>query len=106
MLGNKWTVLTMAFLFTHQGPARFSRLRRAMPGISQRMLTATLRALERDGLVQRHYYPDIPPRVEYELTLLGQEMLKALEPYGLWMKAQWSTIQSSRKSYDQTVQPK
>ena len=101
MLGNKWTILTMGYLFAHRVPVRFSALRKALPGISQRMLTATLRTLERDGLVQRYYYPDIPPRVEYELTALGMEMLTALESYGSWMKTRWSAIQSARKSYDQ-----
>jgi len=101
MLGNKWTVLTMGFLSNHRNPVRFSRMKKGLPDISQRMLTATLRTLERDGLVMRHYYPDIPPRVEYELTSVGLEMLAALESYGCWMKASWSGIQAARRSFDE-----
>src|SRR5947209_14551566 len=73
-VGDKWTVLVVSTL--GDGPKRFNELRRALGSISQRMLTLTLRGLERDGLVTRTVFPTIPPRVEYELTRLGRSLLK------------------------------
>ena len=75
-VGDKWSLLVIATL--EQRPdrrGRFSELKRSIPGISQRMLTATVRNLERDGLLTRHWYPEIPPRVEYELTKLGKGLM-------------------------------
>src|SRR5215475_4673773 len=73
-VGDKWTVLVVSAL--GNGPKRFNELRRGLGSISQRMLTLTLRALERDGLVKRTVFPTIPPRVDYELTPLGRSLLK------------------------------
>ena len=73
-VGDKWTVLVVKIL--GRGPMRFNELKRTIDGISQRMLTLTLRALERDGLVTRTVYPSVPPRVEYELTALGRSLLR------------------------------
>lgn len=82
-VGDKWTVLVVGTLCS--GPMRFNEIRRAVDGISQRMLTLTLRGLERDGLVTRTVFPTIPPRVDYELTELGRtlkEPLNTLQPRG------------------------
>src|SRR5271170_3772639 len=75
-VGDKWSVLTVAML--GDGPKRFSELRRSIEGISQRMLTLTLRGLERDGLVTRTVFPTIPPRVDYELTKQGLTLLEPI----------------------------
>ncbi|VTZ65931.1 winged helix-turn-helix transcriptional regulator [Sinorhizobium medicae] len=75
-LGDKWAILVVSMLALSPGaPMRFGAIRRGIPDISQRMLTLTLRNLERDGLVVRYYYPEVPPRVEYELTTRGKSML-------------------------------
>lgn len=103
MLGNKWTVLCMGVL--HLSPAnraRFSQIRDALPGISQRMLTQTLRQLERNGLVIRHYFPTIPPRVEYEISEVGKEMLQALTAYTDWAKARWPDIAQAREGFSES----
>ncbi|RYG70791.1 transcriptional regulator, partial [bacterium] len=75
-LGDKWTILVMSYLAVAPGhKLRFSELKRGIEGITQRMLTLTLRNLQRDGLLVRHYFPEVPPRVEYELTPMGASML-------------------------------
>jgi DNA-binding HxlR family transcriptional regulator len=71
------------------------------PDISQRMLTLTLRNLERDGLVSRHYYPELPPRVEYELTERGCSMLEPLAGFTRWIRDTWQDIEASRRAYDE-----
>src|ERR1700755_3143791 len=81
-VGDKWTVLGVSTL--GEGPKRFNELRRALGSISQRMLTLTLRSLERDGLVTRTVFPSIPPKVEYELTALGRSLLVPVSGIGLW----------------------
>src|SRR6266513_2808000 len=81
-VGDKWTVLVVSTL--GDGPKRFNELRRALGSISQRMLTLTLRGLERDGLVTRTIFSTIPPRVEYELTRLGRGLSKPVEALGKW----------------------
>jgi DNA-binding HxlR family transcriptional regulator len=75
-IGDKWTVMVVGVL--HQGPMRYNQIRRAVEGISQRMLTLTLKGLEEDGLVNRTMYPTIPPRVDYELTDLGRKLIVPL----------------------------
>jgi DNA-binding HxlR family transcriptional regulator len=70
-------------------------------GITQRMLTLTLRNLERDGLLVRHYFPEVPPRVEYELTEMGASMLPALEGFTSWIRDHWPRIEESRRAYDE-----
>jgi DNA-binding HxlR family transcriptional regulator len=82
------------------GPRRFNELRKALGSISQRMLTLTLRALERDGLVTRTVFPTIPPRVEYELTKLGRSLLVPVIELGLWPRKNRSAIQNARQRYD------
>src|SRR5512132_1636630 len=81
-VGDKWTVLVVSTL--GDVPKRFSELRRALGSISQRMLTLTLRGLERDGLVTRTVFPTIPPRVDYELTDLGRGLWQPVEALGKW----------------------
>ena len=81
-IGDKWTVLVVQTLA--EGPKRFNELRREIPSVSQRMLTLTLRNLERDGLVTRTIYPEVPPRVEYRLTPWGQALCPALDAILQW----------------------
>ncbi|TCV96356.1 HxlR family transcriptional regulator [Luteibacter rhizovicinus] len=97
-VGDKWTVLIVVLL--GDGPKRFNEIKRMVGGISQRMLTFTLRGLERDGLVTRTVYPTTPPRVDYELTKLGSTLWTAVEPLGSWARNHVSEILTSRKQYD------
>ena len=102
-LGDKWTILVMSHLAVADGHRlRFSALKGGIEGITQRMLTLTLRNLERDGLLKRHYFPEVPPRVEYELTAMGASMLPALEGFTSWIRANWPRIAESRAEYDST----
>jgi len=101
-VGDKWTVLVVWTLA--DGPKRFNGLRKALGSISQRMLTLTLRALERDGLVTRTVFPTIPPRVEYELTKLGRSLLVPVSELGLWARKNRSAIQNARRLYDSDSQ--
>jgi DNA-binding HxlR family transcriptional regulator len=97
-IGDKWTVYVVGLL--SNGPMRFNELRRAVGSISQRMLTLTLRGLERDGLVTRTVYPTIPPRVDYELTDLGQTLISILAPLGRWAVENRQTVERSRSKFD------
>jgi DNA-binding HxlR family transcriptional regulator len=97
-VGDKWTVLVVSTL--GDGPKRFNELRRALGSISQRMLTLTLRGLERDGLVRRTVFPTIPPRVDYELTTLGHSLLGPVSGLGLWARQNQSAIQGARQRFD------
>jgi len=97
-IGDKWSILTIHKLAG--GKCRFSELLRNGHGISQRMLTTTLRACERDGLVKRYSYPEIPPRVEYELTPLGQSLINIVKQIIDWAQTQWSEIEGARQAYD------
>src|ERR1700730_8033555 len=81
-------------------PKRFSEIRRAIGSISQRMLTLTLRGLERDGLVTRTVFPTIPPRVDYEVAKLGRSLLKPVNGLGLWARQNRAAIQNARQRYD------
>ncbi len=100
-MGDKWAILVVSLLSLAPGhQLRFSEIKLGVAGISQRMLTVTLRNLERDGLLQRHYFPEVPPRVEYELTEMGKSMLPALEGFTDWIKVNWPGIQRSRRDYD------
>ncbi|VWB98871.1 HxlR family transcriptional regulator [Burkholderia lata] len=88
LLGGRWRLLLVSYLL--DGPRRFSDLRRDMPGISQRMLTLDLRALEDAGLVLRTVYPEVPVRVEYDLTADGDRLrpvVEVMREFGLWLKA-------------------
>jgi DNA-binding HxlR family transcriptional regulator len=97
-VGDKWTVLVVGTL--GDGQKRFGELRRALGSISQRMLTLTLRGLERDGLVTRTVFPTVPPRVEYELTKLGHSLLKPVNGLGLWARENRAAIETARKRFD------
>lgn len=97
-VGDKWSVMTVGCL--RDGPVRFNEIRRKIDGISQRMLTRTLRNLERDGLVTRTIYPEIPPRVEYALTPLGQTLLPAISGLWDWAVAHHEDIVVAREAYD------
>jgi len=97
-VGDKWTVLVVGVL--GDGPKRFNELRRALGSISQRMLTLTLRGLERDGLVTRTMFPSIPPRVDYALTKLGRSLLEPVSGLGLWARQNRSAIDDARRRFD------
>src|SRR5450755_4804095 len=97
-VGDKWTVLVVSTL--GDGPKRFNELRKALGSISQRMLTLTLRALERDGLVTRTVFPTNPPRVDYELTRLGRSLLEPVSALGLWARKNRPAIQAARGRFD------
>jgi DNA-binding HxlR family transcriptional regulator len=98
-IGDKWSVLLITRL--QNGPMRFSELRRAVGGISQRMLTLTLRGLERDGLVSRTVTPTIPPRVDYELTDLGRDLLGPVTGLARWALQHQDRIETARRKYDE-----
>jgi DNA-binding HxlR family transcriptional regulator len=80
--------------------SRYNEIKRLVGGISQRMLTLTLRGLERDGLVTRTIYPTIPPRVDYELTSLGRSLWQAVEPLGLWARSHVQDIHAAQNRFD------
>ena len=94
---DKWTLLVVATL--DQGRLRFTELQRLVPGISQRMLTLTLRHLERDGLVSRTPYPEVPPRVEYALTPMGRSLIPPALALAGWAVEHHAQIQESRAAY-------
>ena len=97
-VGDKWTILVVSEL--GNGPKRFNEIRRALGSISQRMLTLTLRGLERDGLVTRTVFPTVPPRVDYELTKLGHSLLEPVSGIGLWERQNRERIQEARRRFD------
>jgi DNA-binding HxlR family transcriptional regulator len=97
-VGDKWSVLIIVLL--GKGPKRFNEIKRIVGGISQRMLTLTLRGLERDGLVKRTQFPTIPPRVDYELTELGRSLWEAVKPLGEWAQGHVQHIASARAAFD------
>lgn len=96
-IGDKWTVMVIGAL--SQGALRYSQVRRAVEGISQRMLTLTLKGLEQDGLVSRTVYPTIPPRVDYELTDLGQKLTVPLRSIYDWARKHRPEMEAARKKY-------
>ena len=97
-VGDKWSVLVVMML--SDGPRRFNELKRSIGSISQRMLTLTLRGLERDGLVTRVVSPTIPPRVDYELTPLGQSLQGPVAAVGTWAIEHQDEVRRSRSAYD------
>ena len=97
-IGDKWTVLVVSTL--GEGPKRFNELRREIPSVSQRMLTLTLRNLERDGLVSRTVTPTIPPRVDYALTQLGRSLLKPVNALSNWALDNIETIHTAQARFD------
>jgi DNA-binding HxlR family transcriptional regulator len=97
-IGDKWSVMVVGHL--KRNTMRFNELRHSIGGISQRMLTLTLRNLERDGLVTRTVYPEIPPRVEYKLTELGRTLTSPLDTLWNWAAAHGGEVRSARTAYD------
>ncbi len=97
-VGDKWTVLIVMLL--KEGPRRFNEIKRMVGGISQRMLTLTLKGLERDGMVKRTMFPTIPPRVDYELTDLGHSLSEPVEALGLWAQTHMPEIDAARSAFD------
>ncbi|MCX4149950.1 MULTISPECIES: helix-turn-helix domain-containing protein [Paraburkholderia] len=96
-IGDKWTVMVVGAL--SHGPVRYNQIRRSVEGISQRMLTLTLKGLEQDGLVIRTMYPTIPPRVDYELTDLGEKLIVPLEALYGWAIEHRPTILAAREEF-------
>ena len=100
-VGDKWSILVIATL--HMAPMRYSDLHAAIPGLSQRMLTLTLRQLQRDGLVSREAYPEVPPRVEYELTPLGETLFETVFSLAQWAVDHRDEIETNRARFDATT---
>ncbi len=100
-VGDKWTVLVVGYLSA--GPMRFSELKRGIGGISQKMLTITLRGLERDGFVTRTVFPSIPPRVDYELTDLGRELRVPVNALGEWARVNIARVKQARERFDSAL---
>lgn len=100
-VADKWSLLVIVLLSKNPNQrARFSELQRNLYGISQTMLTSTLRSLERDGLITREVFPVVPPKVEYELTNLGLEILKPMEALLEWVMANWPAVRKARDRFD------
>ena len=98
--GDKWSILIISVL-GHVGKQRFNELNQQIGDISQKMLTVTLRSLEADGLISRKLYPEIPPRVEYELTDLGRSLLPHIEQLAGWAEKHMECILKNREQYAQ-----
>lgn len=96
-IGDKWTVLVVGVL--EHGPLRYNEIRRVITGISQRMLTLTLKALERDGIVERTVYASVPPRVDYELTELGRNLMVPLRALSDWATKYRPAMLEARRKY-------
>ena len=106
-VGDKWSLLVIIILKGMPGRrGRFSDLKRGIPGISQRMLTTTLRHLERDGMVTRHVFAEVPPRVEYQLTPLGVGLMEPVRGLVTWLQSNWPVIRSARDRFDARQQRK
>lgn len=99
-IADKWTVLVVSSL--EQGTKRFSTLQREIGGVSQKMLTQTLRGLERDGLVTRTIYPTVPPKVEYTLTPLGRTLVGLVDAIRVWSETHIEAVIESQTRYDNT----
>jgi DNA-binding HxlR family transcriptional regulator len=103
LIGDKWTALIIGLL--ENGPMRFSALQRSIAGISHKMLTQTLRSLERDGLVSRAVYAEVPPRVEYTLTPLGETLCAPIAAIRCWAEEYINEVTSAQEIYDRRVAP-
>jgi len=103
LIGDKWTMMVVMQLW--EGSRRFSELRRDLRGISQRMLTLTLRHLERDGLIQRTVTPSVPPRVDYALTQMGLAFGQAALPIGQWAFENQAAVEAARATFDRRLEP-
>ena len=102
LIADKWATLIIGLLNDEQ-PQRFAALQRQIGGISQKMLTQTLRSLERDGLVQRTVYAQVPPRVEYALTPLGQTLCEPIATIIRWSEENIDAVTAAQKRYDEVV---
>jgi DNA-binding HxlR family transcriptional regulator len=100
-IGEKWSMLALVCLA--KGPVRFGSLRRTIEGVSQKMLTQTLRNLEHDGLVTRHLYNEMPLRVEYELTALGKTLLPIVQDLKRWSEQNLTQILRRQNQFDETA---
>jgi DNA-binding HxlR family transcriptional regulator len=98
-VSGTWSLQVLRVLSEAETPLRFTRLREQVAGISQKVLTSTLRALERDGLVRRTLYPQVPPRVEYQISTLGQEMLLQILPAWQWIAARREIFEAARERF-------
>lgn len=99
-MAEKWTLWTMAVLAEAAAPMRFSRVMEKVEGVSQKSLTKTLRQLERDGLVTRVVFPEVPPRVEYTISPLGLAMLEQVHPLWMWTVQNLDKFEKARRLYD------
>lgn len=104
--GDKWSVLVLMVLGTHGGLMRFGEIKEVIDDITQKMLTVTLRTLEADGLVARKYYQEIPPRVEYQLTELGKDLVPHIENLAKWASRHVDQILRSRKRFEKKAASK
>lgn len=99
-LADKWSLWIMAVLAEAGVPLRFTRVMEQVEGVSQKSLTKTLRGLERDGLITRQVFAEVPPRVEYTITALGTELLKQIEPLWIWVAKSVGRFQKARVEFD------
>lgn len=97
-IGDKWTVMVIGAL--SKGPMRYNAIVRTIGGVSQRMLTLTLRGLERDGIVSRSVLPTNPPRVDYELTALGRTLIVPLRALAAWARSNRAAVDRARRKFD------
>ena len=102
-ISDKWSLWTMSVIAEHIHPMRFSRIMERVDGISQKSLTKTLRSLERDGLITRKVFAEVPPRVEYAITPLGTEMLDNVAPLWLWVAKGVGRFQNARAVFDRRL---
>jgi DNA-binding HxlR family transcriptional regulator len=102
--GDKWSVLVLLILGEQNSPMRFNELLQTIGNISQKMLTVTLRTLEADGLITRKHYHEIPPRVEYGLTGLGESLLPHINGLADWSQKHYDTIMKTRKRFEKNKQ--
>ena len=98
LIGDKWTVHIVMLL--EDGTRRFTEIQRSVEGVSRKMLTTTLRGLERDGYVTRTVFPTVPPRVDYTLTELGRELAVPLRALGSWAISRYDQVIAARATYD------
>jgi DNA-binding HxlR family transcriptional regulator len=99
-IAGKWPLWVLYVLAQNDEPLRFSRVHERVEGISQKVLTQTLRQLERDGLISRTLYPQVPPRVDYALTPLGHELLVQIMPLGRWITDHMGAFEAARHDFD------
>lgn len=102
-VAGKWPLWTLHVLAEHAGPLRFARLIERVDGISQKVLTQTLRQLERDGLVRRTVYAEVPPRVEYTITAEGKEVLALFKPFWTWIADHLDHFERARARFDKAA---